>query len=523
LTDLQEAAARALAGGPERHREKAIEQGKLPVRERVALLLDTDQATGEPAFAEEALLANWEGDGLGADGVVTGLGEVDGRTVALMANDPTVKAGSWGPKTVEKILRIQERALSLRVPMVYLVDSAGARITEQVQMFPGRRGAGRIFHNQVKLSGLVPQVCVLFGPSAAGGAYIPAFCDIVIMRDGNASMYLGSPRMAEMVIGEKVTLEEMGGAKMHTGVSGCGHQLVKSDQDGIALAKRYLGYMPTNWQEVPPRAPALAPGTVDDPASRDDDIARSIADLIPEDENKPFDIKALIATLVDEDSLLEIHPRWAKELVVAYARLDGHAMGIVANQPKHKGGVLFGDSADKAARFIQTCNAFNVPLLFLADVPGFMIGTQVEREGIIRHGAKLISAVSEATVPKISVIVRKAYGAGLYAMAGPAFDPDCCIALPSASIAVMGPQAAINAVFYNQLQAIADEDERAAKTEELRAEYGADIDILHLASELVIDAVVEPEDLRGELIRRFAHAQSKQRDWPAKRNPVTPV
>jgi acetyl-CoA carboxylase carboxyltransferase component len=521
MTDLSEAKTRALAGGPERHREKAREQGKLPVRERVALLLD------EGSFAEEALLANWDGEDLGADGVVTGLGEVDGRTVALMANDPTVKAGSWGPKTVEKILRIQERALSLRVPMVYLVDSAGARITEQVQMFPGRRGAGRIFHNQVKLSGLVPQVCVLFGPSAAGGAYIPAFCDIVIMREGNASMYLGSPRMAEMVIGEKVSLEEMGGARMHTGVSGCGHQLVKSDEDGIALAKRYLGYMPENWEthppEVPPRAPALAPGSVDDPSSRGDDIARSIADLIPADENKPFDIKALIATLVDEGSLLEIHPRWAKELVVGYARLDGHAVGIVANQPKHKGGVLFGDSADKAARFIQTCNAFNVPLLFLADVPGFMIGTQVEREGIIRHGAKLISAVSEATVPKISVIVRKAYGAGLYAMAGPAFDPDCCIALPSASIAVMGPQAAINAVFYNQLQAIDDEDERAAKTEELRAEYGADIDILHLASEMVIDAVVEPENLREDLIRRFAHAASKQRSWPAKHNPVTPV
>ncbi len=517
MTDLSEARTRALAGGPERLREKAREQGKLPVRERVALLLD------EGSFAEEALLANWDGEGLGADGVVTGVGTIDGRPAALMANDPTVKAGSWGPKTVEKILRIQERALSLRIPMVYLVDSAGARITEQVQMFPGRRGAGRIFHNQVKLSGLVPQVCVLFGPSAAGGAYIPAFCDIVIMREGNASMYLGSPRMAEMVIGEKVSLEEMGGARMHTGVSGCGHQLVKSDEDGIALAKRYLGYMPTNWQEVPPRAPALAPGTVDDPASKGDDIARSIADLIPEDENKPFDIKALIATLVDEDSLLEIHPRWAKELVVAYARIDGRALGIVANQPKHKGGVLFGDSADKAARFIQTCNAFNIPLLFLADVPGFMIGTQVEREGIIRHGAKMISAVSEATVPKISVIVRKAYGAGLYAMAGPAFDPDCCLALGSASIAVMGPQAAINAVFYNQLQAIDDEAERAAKTEELRREYGEDIDILHLASELVIDAVIEPENLREDLIRRFAHARSKQRDWPAKRNPITPV
>jgi acetyl-CoA carboxylase carboxyltransferase component len=304
---------------------------------------------------------------------------------------------------------------------------------------------------------------------------------------------------------------------------------VKSDQDGIALAKRYLGYMPQNWEQAPPVVsprvprPIIAAGDGAGGGDKGGPASHVIADLIPEDENKPFDMKLLIDALVDTDSLLEIHSRWAKELVVCYARLDGHALGIVANQPKHKGGVLFGDSADKAARFVQTCNAFNVPLLFLADVPGFMIGTQVEREGIIRHGAKMISAVSEATVPKISVIVRKAYGAGLYAMAGPAFDPDGCIALPSASIAVMGPQAAINAVFYNQLQAIDDETERAAKTEELRKEYGEDIDILHLASELVIDAVVEPENLREDLIRRFAHAQSKQRDWPAKRNPITPV
>jgi acetyl-CoA carboxylase carboxyltransferase component len=509
VSELSGAAARALAGGPERHREKAREQGKLAVRERIALLLDDD------SFSEEALLANWQEDGLGADGVVIGVGEIDARPVALMANDPTVKAGSWGPKTVEKILRIQERALSLGVPMVYLVDSAGARITEQVQMFPGRRGAGRIFHNQVKLSGVVPQVCVLFGPSAAGGAYIPAFCDVVIMREGNASMYLGSPRMAEMVIGEHVSLEEMGGARMHTGVSGCGHQLVNSDEEGIATARRYLSYLPGNWEQRPPHAePAAARAPAD---------GQAIAELIPADENKPFDMKMLIDLLVDEGSLLEIHPRWAKELIVGFARLDGKAIGIVANQPKHKGGVLFGDSADKAARFIWTCNAFNVPLLFLADVPGFMIGTQVEREGIIRHGAKMISAVSEATVPKISVIVRKAYGAGLYAMAGPAFDPDCCLALPSASIAVMGPQAAINAVYYNQLQGIEDAAERERRTEELRTEYSEDIDILHLASELVVDAVIEPASLRDELVRRFSHAACKRRTWPARHNPVTPV
>jgi len=506
MTDVQDAEARALAGGPDRHRAKAAEQGKLPVRDRVARLLDPG------TFAEDGLLASWEQEGLGAEGVITGLGTIGGRTVAVTANDPTVKAGSWAPKTVEKILRIQERALTLRAPLVYLVDSAGARIDEQVQMFPGRRHAGRIFYNQVKLSGLVPQVCVLFGPSAAGGAYIPAFCDIVIMRDGNASMYLGSPRMAEMVIGEKVTLEEMGGARMHTSKSGCGHALVRTDEEGIDLARRYLGYFPENWQDHPPAAP---------PAEPESD--RPIREMIPADENKPFDMRELLDSLLDAGSLLEIHARWAKEVIVAYARLDGRVVGVVANQPKVKGGVLFVDSSDKCARFIQTCNAFNIPLLFLADVPGFMIGTQVEREGIIRHGAKMISAVSEATVPKISVVVRKAYGAGLYAMAGPAFEPECCIALPTASIAVMGPQAAINAVYYNQLQAIEDPEQRAARTEELRREYSEDIDILHLASELVVDAVIQPEDLRTELIRRFALAAGKQREWPEKRNPVTPA
>ena len=246
--DLDAALRAALGGGPERHHAKTAEQGKLPVRERVALLVDDD------SFVEEALLANWDQEGLGADGVVTGTGLVDGRPVALMANDPTVKAGSWGPKTVEKILRIQEKAIAQEIPMVYMVDSAGARITEQVRMFPGRRGAGRIFYNEVRMSGRVPQICLLFGPSAAGGAYIPAFCDVVIMRAGNASMYLGSPRMAEMVIGESVSLEEMGGAKMHTSTSGCGHFLVKTDQQAIETGRRYLGYMPTNWRGEPPAA-----------------------------------------------------------------------------------------------------------------------------------------------------------------------------------------------------------------------------------------------------------------------------
>jgi len=506
MTEIRAALEAALQGGPERHRRKVAEQEKLPVRERVAGLLDPE------SFVEEGLLANWEQEGLGADGVVTGMGTVGGRPVALMANDPAVKAGSWGPKTVEKILRIQESALRHRVPMVYLVDSAGARITDQVRMFPGRRGAGRIFHTQVRLSGQVPQLCLLFGPSAAGGAYIPAFCDAVIMRDGNASMYLGSPRMAQMVIGEQVTLEEMGGARMHTSRSGCGHFLCESDSDALELGRRYLAYMPSNWRQAPPTAPPAEPAA-----------ERSPSQIVPENEKDPFDVKELIDSVVDAASFLEVQERWAKELVVGYARLEGRAIGIVANQPKVKGGVLFVDSSDKAARFIWTCNAFNLPLLFLADVPGFMIGTEVERQGIIRHGAKMISAVSEATVPKLSVVLRKAYGAGLYAMAGPAFEPDSCLAFPQAQIAVMGPEAAINAVFFNQIEQIDDPGERERFVAEKRKEYAEDIDILHLASELVVDAVIEPDSLRDELVRRFALAEGKDRSFAERRNPVTPV
>jgi acetyl-CoA carboxylase carboxyltransferase component len=300
---------------------------------------------------------------------------------------------------------------------------------------------------------------------------------------------------------------------MHTETSGCGHLLAATDAEAIALARRYLSYFPTSWRAAAPAAAAAEPTRA--PAD--------LAGVIPADENRPFDVKLLLDGIVDGDSFFEIHPAWAREVVVGYARLDGRALGVVASQPRHRGGVLFADSSDKAARFIRTCNAFNLPLLFLADVPGFMIGTQVERGGIIRHGAKLISAVSEATVPKISVIVRKAYGAGLYAMAGPAFDPDCCLALPGAQVAVMGPQAAVNAVYFNELALISDAAERAARTAQLRREYAADIDILHLASELVVDAVIEPERLRAELIGRFAALGGKLREWPAKHNPVTPV
>ncbi|GGL29187.1 acyl-CoA carboxylase subunit beta [Phycicoccus endophyticus] len=503
-----EAAHAASAAPSERAAAKLADQGKLYVRERVALLLD------DGSFVEDGRYANARAAGLPADGVVTGRGTVEERPVVVIANDPTVKAGSWGARTVEKIVRATEAALREELPVFWLVDSAGARITDQVEMFPGRRGAGHIFHNQVALSGKVPQVCCLFGPSAAGGAYIPSFCDVVIMVEGNASMYLGSPRMAEMVVGEHVSLEEMGGARMHCTVSGVGDLLAADDAEAIELARLYFSYLPDSWRSP---LPTYHPEEPVAPLSRA---------TVPERESQPFDVHELIEGLVDAHSFFEVKPLFAPELVVGFARMAGESVGIVANNSAVKGGVLFSDSADKAARFIWLCDAFSVPLLYLADVPGFMIGSEVERAGIIRHGAKMVSAVASATVPQLCVVVRKAYGAGLYAMGGPGFEPDATLALPTARIAVMGPQAAVNAVYANRIaevEAAEGEQARADFVAARRAEYLADVDLERLAADLVVDQVLEAEDLRAELLRRLRYAARRERHGVAKRRDVPPV
>ncbi len=505
MPDISKETERIRMGGDPKYHKRLKEQKKLFARDRLNMLLD-------PGWQlEDGMFANVLDDRLPADGVITVIGKIHGRTVCVTANDSTIKAGSWGKRTVEKIIRIQETALRLRVPLIYLVDSAGARITDQIDMFPGRRGAGRIFYNMATMSGVVPQVCCLFGPSAAGGAYIPAFCDITIMVEGRATMYLGSPRMAEMVIGEKVTLEEMGGARMHCTVSGSGDMLVKTEAEAIEAVRKYITYFPSSSDDKPltvhPEAPAKDPMTTES--------------VIPTNENMAFDMYDLIDRIIDRHSFWEIKRLFAPEIIVGLGRLDGKPIGIIANQPKVKGGVLFAASAIKATKFIQLCDAFNISLLFLADVPGFMIGTAVERDGIIRAGAKMIYAVSEATVPKISVIVRKAYGAGLYAMAGPGFKPDVCIALPTAMIAVMGPEAAINAVFYNKIMALEPKD-RPAKIQELRQEYKDDIDVYHIASELIVDDMAHPNELRSVLIDRFGAYESKDMELPRRRHGVMP-
>ncbi len=499
------AASKASEQPTEKGRARLDEQGKLAVRERIALLID------QGTFVEDGRLANSTAGDLPADGVVTGRGEVDGRPAIVVANDPTVKAGSWGARTVEKMIRATESALREELPIFWFVDSAGARITDQVQLFGGRRGAGRIFHNQVALSGKVPQICALFGPSAAGGAYIPSFCDVIIMVEGNASMYLGSPRMAEMVVGEQVSLEEMGGARMHCTVSGVGDVLASDDAEAIELAKVYFSYMPTNWRSATPRY------AVEEPAQP---VRR---DTIPESESVPFDVHVVIDGLLDEDSFFEIKELFAPELVIGLGRLAGESVGVVANNSSVKGGVLFSDSADKAARFIWMCDAYGIPLIYLADVPGFMIGSQVERGGIIRHGAKMVSAVAEATVPQFCVVLRKAYGAGLYAMGGPGFGPDATLALPTARIAVMGPEAAINAVYAGKIAQIEDAAEREVFVEAKKVDYLRDVDLERLAADLVIDGVIEADDLRDELRLRVRYAAGRDRSIASRRRGIPPV
>jgi acetyl-CoA carboxylase carboxyltransferase component len=495
----------ASASPPDKALAKLASQNKLYVRQRIALLFD------DGSFVEDGRYANAMSAGLPADGVVTGRGTVEGRPAIVVANDPTVKAGSWGARTVEKIIRATEMALREELPIFWFIDSAGARITDQVDLFPGRRGAGRIFHNQVALSGKVPQICCLFGPSAAGGAYIPAFTDIVIMVDGNASMYLGSPRMAEMVVGETVSLEDMGGARMHCTVSGCGDLLAHDDADAIDLAKLYFSYVPSNWRAEMPSYVSEEP------------VHPLTRRTVPEIESQPFDIHEFIDGLVDDDSFFELKPLYAAELVTGFGRMAGTTVGVVANNSAVKGGVLFVDSADKAARFIWLCDAFSIPLVYLADVPGFMIGSEVERAGIIRHGAKMITAVSEATVPQFSVIVRKAYGAGLYAMAGPGFGPDATLALPTARIAVMGPEAAVNAVYANKIGEIEDPVQREQFVQDRRREYEQDVDLERLAADLVLDAIIEADQLRGELVRRLAYAARRDRAFSNRRRGVPPV
>lgn len=487
IEELRQKSAKARAGGSEKSRAKHTEAGKMMVRDRLQLLFD-----GGFDF-EDGLLAGIHRD-LPADAVVTCIGKVQGRDVAVIANDMTVKAGSWGHTTFLKITRMQEVARDAGIPLVYLVDSAGARVDEQAESYLGRRAWGNIFYNQVVLSGIVPQVCALFGPSPAGAAYIPALCDLTIMVDKQATAMLGSPRMAKMTIGEDISEEELGGALMHCTVSGLGDVLVKDDAEAIAKVRDYLSFLPSKWSDKPPAAPSLPPKT----------LSKPLEAIIPANQNLPYDVKLLIDGLVDEGSFFEVKALFAPEIVTGFARLGGQPVGVLANNSKVRGGVLFVDSSDKATRFIWMCNAFNVPLLFLQDVSGYMIGSKMERAGIIRHGAKLLSAVCESTVPRISVVVRKGYGGGYVAMSGASTHPDAMLALPTGMAGLVGPEAAVNALYAKQVSEM-PEEKREEFVRAKREEYARDIDVMGMAADRFhVEAVVEPAHLRDELIARFA-------------------
>ncbi len=477
----------------------------MPPRERIAVLCDPG------TFTEDGLLARATVDGLPADGVVTGVGRVEGRRVAVIAHDFAVKAGSWGELTCEKQLRLLERADRDLLPVVYLVDSAGGRLTDQMGFFPGRRGASAVFHKQIELSGRVPQLCCLHGPSAAGGAYMPAFCDWVGMVDGAGSMYLASPRVAEQVTGEITTLEEMGGAQMHASVSGCGDEVFASDWEAVAATRLLLTYLPDDFRSAPAWRESVEPERSD------------LDTLVPTDPNAAYDVRDVIEAFVDGGSFFEIKARWAQEMVVGLGRLGGRVIGVVANQPSVRSGAIFVDSADKAARFIALCDAFNIPLVFLQDVPGFMVGVEVERAGIIRHGAKMIAAMSSAEVPKVTVVLRKAYAAGYYAMCAPGFGPRATIALPTAAIGPMSARASVRAVYANKIAAIEDLAERDAFIAAREAEQELDMNLLRMGSDLVVDAVVEGRDLRAELITRLADADGWIRRRDRKHHLVSPV
>lgn len=499
--ELETVTDTALAGG-----NTSRWPDKLTVRQRITVLLDPG------TWVEDGLLANASVDGLPADGVLTGVGRIDGRTVAVIAHDFAVKAGSWGELTCEKQVRILERADRDLLPVVYLVDSAGGRLTDQLGFYSGRRGASRIFNLQVRLSGRVPQICCLHGPSAAGGAYMPAFADWVGMVKGNASMYLASPRVAEKVTGERTTLEDMGGATMHTTVSGCGDEMFDHDWQVLSAARLLLTYLPDDWRSAPQmRTP------------REPDIARWPADLIPADPHESYDVRDVLTHLVDADSFFEIKSAWATEIVTGFARMDGRTVGLVANQPSVRSGAIFVDSADKAARFISMCDAYNVPLIFLHDVPGFMVGVTIERQGIIRHGAKMVTAMASAEVPKFSVILRKANAAGFYAMCAPGFEPRATIALPTANIGPMAPEASVNAVYANKIADIEDPIEREAFISARTAEHAAEFDLVRLGSALIVDAVVQPNDLRSELVERLAHSDGWQRRPQSRHHVISPV
>ncbi len=491
-------------GGPTKYREKLEADGKLFVRDRLDLWFGEDGVR-----FEDGKFAAFDADEqLPADGLLTGAAEFEGRNIHFMANDFSVKAGSMAAKGVEKFLRMQQRALKTGRPVLYLMDSSGGRIDQQTGFFANREGIGKFYYNHSMLSGRVPQICVLYGPCIAGAAYTPVFADFTVMVRDVSAMAIASPRMVEMVTGEQIDMQDLGGAEMHATHSGSADLIADDEEHARELVAQLFSYLPRNSDKKPPTR------TSEQPAKS----PKGIDSIVPGEPNKGYDMHEVIERIADADSVLELRPKYGSEIITAFGRIDGRPVGIVANQPATRAGAIFPDAAEKAAQFIWTADAYNIPLLYLCDTPGFMAGSQVEKEGILEQGKRMIYATSSATVPTQSVVIRKAYGAGIYAMAGPAYQPESTIALPSGEIAIMGPEAAINAVYANKLAEIDDPEERKEKERELREAYREDIDVHRMASQVVIDEIVPPSTLRDELSARFEFYETVKKELPDKKH-----
>jgi acetyl-CoA carboxylase carboxyltransferase component len=510
VEDLHARRETAKLGGGEEKIALQHERGKLTARERIDLLVDPG------TFVELGIQAgphssqrSMEGKEAPADGVITGWGDVEGRTCCIAAYDFTVMAGSMGMTGEFKVGRLREMALQKRMPFIWLLDSAGARIQEAAgSMFAG---SGHLFREEVTMSGVIPLVAAMLGPCAAGTAYIPGLSDFVPMVVGQGAMALAGPHLTKAVTGEDISMEDLGGARVHCRVSGVGDLEVKDDAECIQAVKDYLSHFPPNCEEKPPLR------ETDDP---DDRMSEALLDIVPESNRQPYDMYDVIREIVDDGVWFDIKPKFAKTLITCLARFGGQPVGIVANQPKQLGGILENDSADKAARFVNLCDAFNIPLVFLQDVPGFMVGSKVEHAGIIRHGAKMLYAVSRATVPKITVVIRKAYGAGYYVMNGKAYEPDLIVAWPSAEISVMGAEGAVNIIGRSAIEA---SDDPEATREAMLAEVRKVIDPYIAAHNDLIDDIIDPRETRPTIIRGLRMAANKRVQRPWKKHGVMPV
>jgi methylmalonyl-CoA decarboxylase subunit alpha len=502
-------------GGPERV-AKQRSRGKMTARERLATLFD-DGVFFEVGMhgTQMGLLAGQDGaDKPAADAVVTTFGKIEGRMVCAAAYDFTVKGGSIGQTGEEKVTRLRSMSLKGRWPMVWLIDSGGARIdpgSSHPDMISIFAGSGHLFREQVMMSGVVPQVAAMVGPGAAGTAYIPALADYVPMVKGVGSLALGGPALVKAVTGQEITEQELGGSKIHSEVSGVGDGEFADDAMCLAAVKKYLSYLPSNRDELPPDVPC------DDPVDRREE---SLLDLLPESTRKPYDMYKLIAAIVDRGEVFDIKPRFARSLITCFARIGGKSVGMVANQPMHLGGILDNDSADKAAHFIQICDAFNVPLVFLQDVPGFMVGSKVEHSGIIRHGAKMLHVMSAATVPKLTVVVRKAYGAGYYVMCGRAYEPDLIVSWPTAEISVMGAEGMVG-IAAKKL--FGDDEPSPEVRKGVVDAIQRNIDVYKVAGWGLVDDVIDPRDTRRVLAWGLELARNKQVERPARKRGVIPV